>query len=284
MVQRTGFVHAERMLRRLTNFSIHHRRAVLITWVMLIIGATLAAGAWGGTDSQGSRLPGTDSDRAYQLLEHGVPADPNITGDTAQFVFESPAGIDDPTVASDIDSFLRQVGAIDGVVTAPPDHSALRRSADGRVVAGEFSLRKADEAATTKVLEAMTAFDRAHAGTTSVAAAGWRFQQGGVPASEGVGLLAAAIILLIAFGSVVAMGLPFTVWRNPGRPCGDIGTGHPQDFEDDIRRIGTIIAKSLRRATVKAMNHQRAIVRRWLGHRWWQLPEEEFELLQHFLC
>jgi putative drug exporter of the RND superfamily len=196
------------MLRRLTSFSIHHRRAVLLTWVMLIIGATLAAGAWGGTDSQGGRLPGTDSDRAYQLLERGVPADPNITGDTAQFVFESRSGVDDPAVAGEIDSFLRQVGAIDGVVTAPPDHTALRRSPDGRVAAGEFSLRKADETATTKVLDAMTAFDRAHGGATSVAAAGWRFQQGGVPASEGVGLLAAAIILLIAFGSVVAMGLP----------------------------------------------------------------------------
>jgi RND superfamily putative drug exporter len=61
---------------------------------------------------------------------------------------------------------------------------------------------------TAQLLAEMTSFDRAHAGTTSVAAAGWRFQQGGVPASEGVGLLAAAIILLVAFGSVVAMGLP----------------------------------------------------------------------------
>ena len=37
---------------------------------------------------------------------------------------------------------------------------------------------------------------------------GYLFQDVEVPASEGVGLLAAVVILLVAFGSVVAMGLP----------------------------------------------------------------------------
>ena len=41
-----------------------------------------------------------------------------------------------------------------------------------------------------------------------VALGGYLFQDVQVPASQGVGLLAVAIILLIAFGSVVAMGLP----------------------------------------------------------------------------
>ena len=170
---------------------------------MFVVAAVVVAGQFGGSYSQNGRLPGTDSDRAYELLAAGSPEDPNIAGDAAQLVFEDPAGI--AAAVPRIDSFLQRVAATDGVVQAPDGASALQTSSDGTVAAAGISIRHDDEAVVERLAAEMDEFNR---GPTQVAAAGWRFQQGDVPASEGVGLLAAAVILLLAFGSVVAMGLP----------------------------------------------------------------------------
>ncbi len=191
------------MLRRLSQTCVRHRRAVLAGWLLFVVAAVVAAGQFGGAYSENGRLPGTDSDRAYELLAAGAPDDPNIAGDAAQLVFEDPAGI--AGAAARIDSFLHRVAATDGVVQAPGSAAALQTSSDGTVAAVGISIRHGDEVVVERLAAEMDEFNR---GPTQVAAAGWRFQQGGVPASEGVGLLAAAVVLLLAFGSVVAMGLP----------------------------------------------------------------------------
>ncbi len=203
MVGRRAVLHDEGMLRRLAQTCVRHRRAVLAGWLLFVIAAVVAAGQFGGAYGQNGRLPGTDSDRAYELLSAGSPDDPNIAGDAAQLVFEDPTGI--AAASTRIDAFLQRVAATDGVVQAPSDMTAVQTSPDGTVGAVGISIRHADEVVVERLAAAMDEFNK---GPTQVAAAGWRFQQGGVPASEGVGLLAAAVILLLAFGSVVAMGLP----------------------------------------------------------------------------
>ncbi|MDO8403131.1 MAG: MMPL family transporter [Pseudomonas sp.] len=191
------------MLRQLSTTCVRHRRVVVFAWLLLAIGAVVAAGRFGGAYAENGRLPGTDSDRAYELLAAAAPADPNVAGDAAQLVFADPAGV--AAAAPRIDAFLAEVAALDGVVTAPGSVAELMVSDDGTIATGQISLRRADDAVTQRVQQEM---DALNAGPTQVAAAGWRFQNGGVPASEGFGLLAAAVILLVAFGSVVAMGLP----------------------------------------------------------------------------
>jgi RND superfamily putative drug exporter len=176
---------------------------VVVGWFLFVIAALVAAGQFGGAYGQNGRLPGTDSDRAYQLLAAGAPDDPNIAGDAAQLVFEDPAGI--AASAPRIDAFLHRVATTDGVVQAPDSSAQLQTSPDGTIGTVGISIRHDDDVVVQRLSAEMDEFNK---GPTQVAAAGWRFQEGGVPASEGVGLLAAAVILLLAFGSVVAMGLP----------------------------------------------------------------------------
>ncbi len=178
---------------------------MVLLWLLGAVGAVALAGSLGGSFAQNGRLPGTDSDRAYQLLLTASPEDPNVAGDTARLVFEDDAGIGDPAVASRIDDFLHTIGETPGVIVAPNGHNELMVSPSGTIAAGEISLRKHDDAVVASIQDQLATMNR---GRTHVAAAGWRFQTGGVPASEGFGLLAAAVILLIAFGSMVAMGVP----------------------------------------------------------------------------
>ena len=122
-------------------------------------------------------------------------------------VFHDSRGL--PAVSTDIADFLTRVRAVPHVVDATsPFDSADRVSADGRTGWADVSF-DASGGDVQGVIDGITAeADALRADGVDVDFSSFWFQEGGVPASEGVGLLAAVVILLIAFGSVVAMGLP----------------------------------------------------------------------------
>ena len=193
------------MLRRLATFCFRHRLLTVLAWLVAVVGISVAAGAAGGEFAQGGRLPGTDSDRAYELLLAEAPDDANIAGDAAQLVLSSPAGLTDPSTQQRIDDYLRQLATTDGVIYSPAGVDELQLSPDGTVATATITVDKDDEQVTDRLLDGRDAL----AGSNIEAQfGGYRFQDGGVPTTEVFGLLAAVVILLISFGSLVAMGLP----------------------------------------------------------------------------
>ncbi len=193
------------VLERLASACFRHRWRVLALWVVAVVGLFALKGALGGAFADGGRLPGTDSQKAYDLAREELP---NLTDDSATVVFHDAGGLEQPTTAAAMRSYLDQVRTLPGVeaVTSPFD-APEQRSADGTVAFATVDLASDYPAETTAAAMAEKAKALQHPGL-DVALGGYLFQDVQVPASEGVGLLAAAIILLIAFGSVVAMGLP----------------------------------------------------------------------------
>lgn len=193
------------MLRHLASACYRHRRVTVLAWVLAVVGISFAAGASGGEFAQDGRLPGTDSDLAYQLLLSEAPDDANIAGDSVQLVFADDAGVTEPLVAQRIENFLHEVAVTPGVLVSPASAADLLVAPDGTVATGSLTLDE-DDAAVTALLEGQREV-LADTGT-AVEFGGYRFQDGGVPTTEAFGLLAAMVILLISFGSLVAMGLP----------------------------------------------------------------------------
>jgi RND superfamily putative drug exporter len=193
------------VLERLASACFRHRWRVIALWVVALVGLFAVKGAFGGDFADGGRLPGTDSQKAYDLARKEMP---NLTDDSATVVFHDAAGLDRPATAAAVRSYLDEVRAMPGIsaVTSPFD-APDQRSADGTVAFATVELASDHPADTTAAAMAEKAKALQHPGL-DVALGGYLFQDVQVPASEGVGLLAAAIILLIAFGSVVAMGLP----------------------------------------------------------------------------
>jgi putative drug exporter of the RND superfamily len=196
------------VLARIATTCFRRRRTVLLAWATAIVAIVLAAGALGGAYADDARLAGTDSQAAYDLLEREMPS---RAGETGSVVFEAPAGIDDAPARAAIERYLAEITAIDGVagVTSPFDRPE-QVSADGRIAfaAIDFDV----DAGSDETVDAAAAV-RGRAGTLDAAGVdaafgGWLFSEVEMPASELVGLLAAIVILLVAFGSVVAMGLP----------------------------------------------------------------------------
>jgi RND superfamily putative drug exporter len=184
---------------------------VVLGWVAALVGAFALAGTFGGEFKQDYLQPGSES----QHVAHTLQADfPQRAGDTMQVVVHSDTGVTSPDVVARVEAVLAEVAVaqhVVGVVSPFSADGAQQVSADARTAYANVALdRTADE---------LTA-DEAAALVDPVLAAGddtLQVEVGGPVAtkaqtvamgSEGIGLLAAALILLITFGSVVAMGLP----------------------------------------------------------------------------
>ncbi len=199
------------MLERLADWCYRRRRLVVAAWVVALVGSLGLAGAWGGEPRQDYLQPGSESQAASATLQETFPA---RAGDTVQVVLHADGGVTAPAVRARAEQVLADVAASPHVVgvTSPFAADADGRvSADGTTAYADVLLDRADNEFTPAEARALV---------EPVLAAGddtLRIEVGGPVAalsqtapvgSEGIGLVAAAVILLVTFGSVVAMGLP----------------------------------------------------------------------------
>jgi RND superfamily putative drug exporter len=185
------------MLSRLARTSYRHRRLVLAAWLGLMLFMVTVGGSLAGTWATDGRLPGTDSQRARDIAAREFPQQ---SGDAGQLVF---ANFADHRPA--VDAYIDQIAHVPGVAEVDP----LRVAPGGTVAVAPFTFATGSNTsvnATATRVEDLARPLRAQG--IDVEFGGSRFQTGKMPASEAVGLLAAVVILLVAFGSVVAMGLP----------------------------------------------------------------------------
>src|SRR3954468_14873464 len=97
------------MLARLARTSYHHRRLVLLGWVVALVLLSVASSRAGTNWTQSFRLQGTDSQAATDLLQTRFPSQ---AGATADIVFKADAGITDPAVQQHMDELFAQVAQI----------------------------------------------------------------------------------------------------------------------------------------------------------------------------
>lgn len=181
-----------------------------------------------GEFSDAFTIPNVESQRAYDLL---VERFPQQSGDSATVVFQSsaPNGINDPASRPRIDAVLAELSALPQVVSvASPFDATYQISADGTIayatVAYDSPVNEISLANIDKLIETV---DRANGDGLVVEAGGQvvaQAEQEPPGESELLGLAAAAVILLIAFGSVVAMGLPILT-AVAGLAIGFMGVG-----------------------------------------------------------
>jgi len=185
------------VLARLARYCYQRRRLVVLAWIGLLILAIAGGSALKGAWATSGRLPGTDSQSAYDLLKAEFPG---RAGDDGAFVFA-----DISANPSGVATFLERAAAVDGVTSVenPPQIAP-----NGRVATSSFTLANGNDARRKAAVAAVKKLAEPLKGHGDVAFASPWFDQQQMPSSEGLGLLAAVVVLLVAFGSVVAMGLP----------------------------------------------------------------------------
>jgi RND superfamily putative drug exporter len=203
------------LLYRLGGFCARRRGIVLIVWLVVAVALGTLAGRLGTETNDNATLPGTDSQRAADVLERDFPGAENGTN---PIVLRASAGakLTDPREAAAVRrlaaAFARD-RAVQSVVSPLEPAGATQLAHDGRIGYLSLSLRDSPEQLT--IDDAQRLLDQAESiareGGLQVAAGGYLgadLSQPGSADSDAIGLLAAVIVLLFTFGTVVAMGLP----------------------------------------------------------------------------
>ena len=202
------------MLERLARWCHRERRVVVVAWLnSLVLVAGLAA-AFGGALSSSFEAPASESQRALDLLFERFPEQ---AGAGAEVVFRAEATVDDPAVSSRMERLFAELNEIPGVgdVVSPYDGAvgAFQISRDRSIAFArvQFDTTTLDIPEGT-VGQILVKAKEANADGLQVEVGGQAVQFASTAASTGsrdaIGLLAAVVVLLFTFGSVVAMGLP----------------------------------------------------------------------------
>ena len=201
------------MLRRLARTCFRRRWRTLIVWIMAVVGLSMVSGAVGDAFAIGFSIDGTESNDARNLLQDVFP---DRAGDAGQLVVRAPRGVDDPAVQELTDGTLAEIEDVPTVATTTSPFSeegARQLSPGGEIAYGEIQFTKrATEVSQETADEIVAIVDDARTG----APAGVQIETGGIMfeqpefggTTELIGLLAAIVILLVAFGSLLAMGIP----------------------------------------------------------------------------
>ena len=197
-----------RFLYRLGRSSARHPWRVVGAWLIIALAVFSLRSAVGGETTDDFALPGTETQTATDLLQDSFPAQSGASG---QIVFHAGgAPLTDPGPRADIAATVAALDALDQVVvvTDPFDPSQQSLSPDGTtgfatVTFTEQTLQAADFEAVDEAVGVGRDAGLQVEISGSIAQASEE-----VEGTEGIGLAVAVIVLLVAFGSVVAMGIP----------------------------------------------------------------------------
>lgn len=200
-------------LDRLARFVIRHRRVAVIGWIVVAVAITVLAGAVGKQFADDLSLPGQDSQAATDLVEQHFPGQINGTNPV---LFKAEKGtITDQQNQELINKTVKSLEAEEGVASVVSPFSKQGQaqiSKGGKISYASVTL--ADGPGELSVEEAENLVDVATAEKSDelqVAVGGYLGQQVSTPStesSEAIGLTVAAIVLVLTFGSVIAMGMP----------------------------------------------------------------------------
>ncbi|MCX6519993.1 MAG: MMPL family transporter [Actinobacteria bacterium] len=216
------------MLARLARWSFRRRKVMVFAiWLPLLIGLIAVSGAVGTNFSTSFDLPESESKEVIDVLE-AVGSDEDA-GDIAQIVFTAEQGTDDPAVVAAMTQLFERVEQLEGVkITSPySPEGAQFNSVTAPISFAQIAYTMRDQA------EWIALADEIQALADDIQVPGLTIEYGGqlfavfeFPESELLGILAAIIILLVAFGSVLAMGLPIgTALFGLGVGIGIVGLG-----------------------------------------------------------
>ena len=206
------------MFGRFGSWCYRRRGRVVITWLLVLVIGGAVSGAVGSNFKSDFDLPDVESRAGFDILERDFGG--RGAGTSGTIVLQSDDGFSEAEQA-DINAFLDKVGTLEDTRVESPFVAGGERqvSSDGTIayanveVAGELDQEAAMEFGSS-VRDLQPGIDGVR-----VEYGGNMFNEFEPPSSELLGLAFAIVILIVAFGSVLAMGLPI------GVALGGIGVG-----------------------------------------------------------
>ena len=198
-------------LYRLGRFAFRRRRLVVMLWIAALAVVGIGSASVSGTPSDQFSIPGTQSQKALDLLDKEFPQ-ASASGATARVVFEAPDGqkLTSGANRTEIQSLIADLKKAPQVASVSDPYTSRLISKDGTITYAQVTYRVAQADVTSEAREALHAVaDRGEKAGLAVSLGGNAVnEKEGANAAELIGLAVAAVALVITFGSLLAAGLP----------------------------------------------------------------------------
>ncbi len=195
-----------RTLARIADIAYRRRGRVVVGWIVATIVLIGLGSNLAGDYKADYNTPGSQSKQASDLTQRAFKG---YSGQEIYVVWKDPKGAQNPAATRKLNQFFAAAEGIEHVGR----HSAVRVSEDGRIATSTLPLNVPGwEVEKKQGEELIDAAEAAAGGSLQVELGGepiYAAQEQTSP--EGIGFVAAAIVLLIAFGSLVAAGLPLAI-------------------------------------------------------------------------
>ena len=205
------------MFATLGRWCFRNRGKVALAWVAALILGGILSGVIGTAYSTEFALPDVESRRGFDILDEHF-ADSSAGGEGGTIVFRADQGVDDPEVQQAMSAYFDEIAQIKGVTTLVSPYAeegaqqiAAQGPEAGKIAYAQIGLPREItlEEATAISLEIREAMPEIPG--VQIEVGGQLLAEFEVPSSELLGLAFAIIVLILAFGSVLAMGLPIGI-------------------------------------------------------------------------
>jgi len=195
-----------RGLAKLADLAYRRRGRMVLAWIAAAVVIIGVGSSLAGEYNADYNTPGSESKAASDLTEERFGG---YSGQEIYVVWKDEDGARGPAARENIDAFLAEATQVDHVERQTP----IRVSDDGTIAATTLPLTVPGWDVPKEDGEKLiAAAERNSVDGLEIKLGGDPIYQAQEAASpEGIGFLGAAIVLLIAFGSVVAAGLPLVI-------------------------------------------------------------------------
>ncbi|MGA3487187.1 MMPL family transporter [Micromonosporaceae bacterium DT55] len=196
------------LLYRLGRGAFRRRKVVVALWLGLLLALGGGALAFMGPTSSNFTIPGTESQRAIDMLAEEFP---EASGTTGTIVVAAPEGetLTAPQRQAQLGQLVKEANELPGVLAALDPFTTGSVSPDGRyaLISVQFTEQ------VDKVTDSQrTAYEQSG---SAAQAAGLQVEHGGevmnsepeVGSTEAIGVAVAMVVLVVTFGSLVAAGM-----------------------------------------------------------------------------
>jgi putative drug exporter of the RND superfamily len=195
-----------RFLTRVAELACRRRGRMVLAWIAATVVIIGVGSSLAGEYEADYDTPGSESKAASDLTESRFGG---YSGQEIYVVWKDPDGARSPAARERLDAFFTQAEKVDHIA----EHAPIRVSKDGTIGSTTLPLTVPGWEVEKEDGEKLIAAAEDNSGGA------FQIKLGGDPiyaaqeasSPEGLGFLGAAIVLLIAFGSVVAAGLPLVI-------------------------------------------------------------------------
>ncbi|MFH9136103.1 MMPL family transporter [Streptomyces sp. NPDC017524] len=199
-------------LYKLGRLTFRRRRFVALIWVALLAVAGIGAATAPAATSSSFSIPGTEAQRAFDLLEQRNPGT-SADGATARVVFKAPEGekVTDSANKSEIAGIVKELRSGSKQIASvadPFETQAVSQNGSTAYISVSYQANSMELTDATR--------DSLEDAGKDAQKSGMKVEIGGdalqvmphTGTAEIIGVVIAAIVLVITFGSLVAAGLP----------------------------------------------------------------------------